>query len=134
MLAWLLQFSRHPFAAYNVQSQQRQMVENCKPDTNSYYYLRILFIDSIYFHIVRLILYEQEYVSCTLQWVEVECSKLYAIDQTIQNINAKKGKETVNHATLAKFKVNRAFNMSSSTNGIYSDPTLDLFIMLYSGL
>lgn len=66
--------------------------------------------------------------------MEVECSKLYTTDQVIQNKNAKKGKDTVNHANLAKCKTYRVCNMSSPTNGIYSDPTLDLFILLYSRL
>lgn len=56
------------------------------------------------------------------------------MDHVIQNINAKKGTDTVNHAILAKGKANRAFNMSPSTSGIYSDPILDLFIVLYSRL
>lgn len=66
--------------------------------------------------------------------MEVECSKLYMMDQITQKVNAKNGKETVNHATLAKGKTTRAFDISSSTSGIYSDPTLALFIVLNSRL
>lgn len=50
----------------------------------------------------------------------------------MQNINARNGNETVNHATLEKGSTTRAFDdMSSSTSGMYSDPTLTLFIVLY---
>lgn len=48
-----------------------------------------------------------------------------------QKINARHGKDTVNHASLEKGRVTRAFDMSSSTNGIYSDPTLALVIVRY---
>lgn len=109
------------------------MVKNYKPNRKKYIYVDLLLV-----HVQ--ILYQKVQVTtalniwCTLQWVEVECSKLYTTDQTIQKINAKNGKETVNHANLEKDKTSRAFDISSSTNGIYSDPTLALLIVLYSRL